>query len=120
MVTVRRLAELRLVVGVICQRFPSARPPRAHVHVETERIGAGLKRPTRPSAIPTIEQRVGVAAARRAEVPTSSPRASILPRACPPDAPACGLTGLSVGFHQREPEVLAKNARHVPGQWPAI
>jgi hypothetical protein len=56
---VRRIAELRLVVGVICQRS-QARAARAHVHVETERIDAGLKvhaavRDT------TIEQRVGVA-----------------------------------------------------------
>jgi len=56
---VRRIAQLRLVGGVICQRF-QARAARAHVHVETERIGAGLKvhaavRDT------TIEQQVGVA-----------------------------------------------------------
>src|ERR1700680_3583841 len=39
---VRRLAELRLVVGVIRQRS-QARAAYAHAHVETERIGASLK-----------------------------------------------------------------------------
>src|ERR1700719_578244 len=56
---VRRIAELRLVGGVIRQRS-QARAARAHAHVETEHIGAGLKvhaalRDT------TIEQRVSVA-----------------------------------------------------------
>src|SRR5581483_6703772 len=56
---VRRIAELRFVLGVIRQRS-QARAARAHVYVETERIGAGLKvhatiRDT------TIKQRVGVA-----------------------------------------------------------
>src|ERR1700687_2615160 len=56
---VRRLAELRLVGGVIRQRS-QARAARAQAHVETERIGAGLEvyatvRDT------TIEQRVRVA-----------------------------------------------------------
>lgn len=56
---VRRIAELRLVVGVIRQRS-QARAARTNTHVETEHIGTGLKvhaavRDT------TIEQRVGVA-----------------------------------------------------------
>src|SRR4029077_9339880 len=56
---VRRIAELRLVVSVIRPRS-QARAVRAHVHAETEHIGAGLKvhaavRDT------TIEQRVDVA-----------------------------------------------------------
>src|SRR5579862_3772059 len=56
---VRRIPELRFVGGVIHQRS-QARAARAHVHVETERIGSDLKihaavRDT------TIEQRVGIA-----------------------------------------------------------
>ena len=58
-VYVCRVAELRLVVRVVCQRS-QARAARAQVNVETERIGADLKihAAVRDAA---IEQRVAVA-----------------------------------------------------------
>ena len=90
---VRRIAELRLVVGVIRQRS-QARAARAHVHVETERIGTGLEvhaavRDT------TIEQRVGVAphVEQTADVRAHALQCSTR---CLPTAPACGWTSRSV------------------------
>ena len=71
------------------------------------------RRSTRPSAITTIEQRVGVAphVEQTADVePTclDVPRAAHRIRRC-----ADRQAGL--WLHQRELEVLAANARHVPG-----
>ena len=57
--SVRRIAELRLVIGVIRQRS-QARAARADVHVESERIGTGLKVHAAVRHT-TIEERVGVA-----------------------------------------------------------
>ena len=90
MVTSGRIAELRLVVGVIRQR--PKRAPRAPMpYVETESIGAGLKvhaavRDT------TIEQRV-VTAPHVEQTSDVEPTCLDVPLRRPPDTPPCGLTG---------------------------
>ena len=104
---VRRIAELRFVGGVIRQRS-EARTARAHVDVETERIGA---RPKIHAAVrnTTIEERVAFAphVEQTADV---EPTCLDVPRRCPPnppavriDRPACGSTSVSWRSSPRMP-----------------
>ena len=93
-----------------------ARSSRAHVHVETEHIGADLKIHT---AVRYADHRAAGGLSRRTSSrrPTSSPRASTL-HALPPgsadlriDRPACGSTSVSPSPRRECPPR--------PRQWPA-
>src|SRR4029077_10492793 len=108
---VRRIAELQVVSGVIRQ-CSQARAARAHVHVEPERVGAGLKihaavRDT------TIEQRAGV-------VPHVEQTADVEPTCLDVPRAAYRIRQLADGqavlwLPQGEPEALAETASNVPG-----